>query len=107
MDEAWRILTEAGLPDGALRPAPVTLDAQRLRGALEEVTSGLDQLETRQLELLQAWLKGWRHHWPRRFTEILGRAGDRCYHQVAHAAVDANRYLKLRRIAIENLAQVL
>ena len=99
---------EAGLPDGAARSRPAgPLDERRLRLAVEEVTDSLSSLEGRQVELLKAWLRGWRHHWPRAFSRILGEVGERCDRLLDTTPVDPNRYLKLRRIAIENLSDLL
>ncbi len=99
---------DAGLPDGPPRAKPRgQLDGERVKAAVRDLAEGFDQLEERQVVLLRAYLKGWRHHWPRRFSEILGQAGERCYTRVDEARVDMNRYLKLRRIAIENLSGVL
>jgi hypothetical protein len=49
----------------------------------------------------------WHQHWPESFDRALGRdAGDVVDWATRHA-VDEGRYLKLRRIALENLAQIL
>ena len=111
MDDSWEILKAAGLPDGAARPRPRgPLDPERLRAAVEELAQRPGALPRRRLEPLLAWLQGGYHHWPRRFGEILGPLGKRYLDQLAVGAegvVDPNRYLKLRRIAIENLSGVL
>ncbi len=110
MDDPWEILKDAGLPDGAARPRPQgPLDGERLRAAVANLDEHPDTLSPRRLELLLAWLQGGYHHWPRRFAEILGPVGARYRDHLAAAAenvVDPNRYLKLRRIAIENLSAV-
>ena len=107
MEKSWKILMEAGLPDGPPRPRPRQLDAAGLRAAVQDLVENLNLLGERSVELLWAYLSAWRHHWPRRFAEILGPVGDRCFALVEGASVDLNRYLKLRRIAIENLSGVL
>ena len=55
---------------------------------------------------LLAWLRAFRHHWPHRFTELLGLTGEACLAQLPEPD-DADRFLKFRRIAIANLAGVL
>lgn len=111
MEDPWEILKNAGLPDGAARPRPQgPLDGERLRTAVADLAERREELEPRRLEPLLAWLQGGYHHWPRRFAEILGPVGA-CYRDrlvaAAENGVDPNRYLKLRRIAIENLSAVL
>ena len=99
---------EVGLPDGAVRTKPVgPLPCAEVRAALAATLDGLDQLDPRRREPLLAWLKAWEHHWPKSFREILGETGGRCLSRLLEAPVDPNRYLKLRRIAIENLAGLL
>ena len=107
MKDAWKVMMESGLPDGPPRPKPTQLDAQRLKNALRQLMDEFDHLGERKQELLRAYLKGFRHHWPRRFTEILGSVGERCHARVEGTEVDPNRYLKLRRIAIANLSGIL
>lgn len=99
---------DAGLPDGAIRPKPVgPLAPDPLRDALSETEAELDLLDARRLDPLLAWLKAWKHHWPARFQEVLGTTGDRCLARLSMMPIDPNRYLKLRRIAIENLSGLL
>jgi hypothetical protein len=102
--EAIKTLAAFGLPDGAARPAPITFDDAAVRQAI--VTLLGEELEARERELLTAWLRGFRHHWPRRFAEALGSDGDDALAKWDRA-IDPNRYLKLRRIAVENLARAI
>jgi hypothetical protein len=96
---------EAGLPDGAIRPPPDRpLDATRVRAAVLRIASG--PLDQRRRELLLAWLRGFRRHWPSRFAEVLGAEGEALEAELRSLPVDENRYLKLRRIAIENLSHI-
>jgi hypothetical protein len=98
----------AGLPDGAIRPPPRgALDGARLRAALEELAGAGRSLDHREQELLRAWLRAFKHHWPERFAAVLGDAGERALGRLGDGAGDANRYLKLRRIAVENLSHLL
>jgi len=104
MDDAWDTLMGAGLPDGPPRPPPrEPIPAAPVRAALELLEAG-EPLAARLGEPLLAWLAALRHHWPSRFDEIAGPAGTRLAASLSARPYDENRYLKLRRIAIENLA---
>lgn len=108
MSEAWEILAASGVPAGAIRAAPDrTLEGARLRTALDEVTRRPEALTEREADPLLAWLRGFRQHWPVRFDQILGVAGSSALAALETRRSDPNRYLKLRRIAIENLSRVL
>jgi hypothetical protein len=48
-----------------------------------------------------------RRHWPDRFAELLGSVGESLLTGCTADALDRNRHLKLRRIAAENLSQIL
>jgi hypothetical protein len=105
VEEAWNKLVAAGLPDGPPRPRPARLDFAAVRCALGDLDEGL--LDDVQRVTLLAWLQGWQNHWPSSFQRELGIAGDRLRRALTNRAFDANRYLKLRRIAIENLSAAL
>lgn len=84
---------------------PSRLDFPAIRAALAAIDVGrLDGVER---VALLAWLEGWRHHWPSRFERELGALGEGVRRTLADPPCDANRYLKLRRIAVENLARAL
>jgi len=93
---------EAGLPDGAVRAHPVRFDAERVRAATLEVAESPPKATP-----LLAWLSAWRHHWPEHFEKTLGPTGHATIERLRASLGDPNRYLKLRRIAIANLAKVL
>lgn len=78
-------------------------DEKKLRAAVRSAAE--DQLlgERGQVALL-AYLRAFRHHWPAAFGELLGEEGEKTIAELSARRVDPNRYLKLRRIAIENLA---
>jgi len=61
----------------------------------------------REGEALAAFVFAWHHHWPRVFSGAFGDAGGGLLTWAGHQFSDDGRYLKLRRIAIENLAHVL
>jgi hypothetical protein len=105
VNAAWNTLCGYGLPDGPPRPAPRSIDFTRVRDAL--ATLDPLQLDSARQAMLFGWLDAWRHHWPSRFSDELGELGERLHSALAAQPVDRNRYLKLRRIAAENLASVL
>ena len=104
MSEVWQILRDGGLPL-AIERSGVTRTACELaiatRAAIAETPRGRDA------EALSAFVFAWQQHWPASFATELGLDAGAVIEWAARAAIDANRYLKLRRIALENLAQVL
>jgi len=58
-------------------------------------------------EPLCAWLSAYQHHWPQSFDHHLGSEASTVLERLRAAITDPNRYLKLRRIAIENLSRAL
>lgn len=95
------MLVDAGMPDGAPHLRRGTPDPMAVRAAVAELESG-DAVPTP--DALLAWLRALRHHWPGRFAELAGEPGARLI-ETLEPASDPNRTLKLRRIAIENLAR--
>jgi len=107
MTDPWEILMRAGLPDGAIRPPPVPpLDENEVRGALHAIVVHLDALDPARREPLLAWLSAWRHHFAADFAHMFGAEGHGAIASLDALSFDANRYLKLRRIAISNLAAI-
>jgi hypothetical protein len=104
---AWEVLVEAGLPDGAVRPGPRSLDRSRVREAIDDLARHPEALAANQIEPLLAWLRGWRHHWRSSFVTSLGAGVEDLITRLEERGPDRNRYLKLRRIAVENLSRVL
>jgi hypothetical protein len=107
MSPAWEALLAAGVPDGAIRPCPARLDREAVGKAIRDLSRGRVAVGPRQVEPLLAWLRGWRHHWPRSFSANLGAEGERLIARLETRNPDPDRYLKLRRIAVENLSRVL
>jgi hypothetical protein len=103
MGDPWQVLMDAGLPDGAIRPPPRTLDAARARDAVREVVGSPDL----DVAPLFAWLRAWQQHWGTSFEATFGAEGVEIVERLRARLKDESRYLKLRRIAIENLANVL
>lgn len=75
--------------------------AAATRAAVSENPAGRDS------EALAAFVFAWHHHWPRVFQGVFGDAGSGLLAWAGQQFSDDGRYLKLRRIAIENLAHVL
>jgi hypothetical protein len=108
VDPVWSVLEEAGVPEGPLRATPTTpFASERVREALSRVAMSLDSLEARRAEALRAWLCAFRHHWPSAFDAMLGPEAESLERRLLPLAADPGRHLKLRRIAIANLAGVL
>ncbi len=105
METDWEALREAGLPEGAPRaPRTGPLDAARLRSAVGSLSRELEREDRDRLATLAAWLRAFRRHWPEAFAATLGEDGARALAALAALPLDQNRVLKLRRIAVENLA---
>jgi hypothetical protein len=103
VSDAWKVLMDAGLPDGAIRPPPKgPFDAARVRSAVREAATRPSDVAP-----LLAWLRAWQQHWSTHFRATLGDEGAQIVDRLRARLDDENRYLKLRRIAIENLAGLL
>lgn len=104
VNDPWEVLRAAGVPSGAVRPGPTRFDPDALREALGIVTTGeLSELDG---ACLCAWLAALGHHWPSRFEAVAGENG-RALLARLRATADDGRVIKLRRIAVSNLARVL
>jgi hypothetical protein len=104
---AWSLLCAAGLPDGPLRPAPSSLAEAQLASAVQLVGRSLAQVPEHRRDALLAWLSAFHHHWRLSFDRVLGADGASLLRELRMGCSDANRFIKLRRIAIENLSGVL
>ena len=105
MDDPWRVLMEAGVPLGAPRQPPRQLPSgSRMRLALDLLVADLSGLRTVEREALAAWLCAWSSHWPSSFRERLSEEGGRALAMLSKCELDEGRHVKLRRIAVANLA---
>ena len=99
------ILTRAGAPIGAPRRAPRSLPPDDdLRRAVSWLATDERPLDPAPFV---AWLSAFEHHWPTRFHALFGTQGAELLSALRGELTDENRYLKLRRIAVENLSGVL
>ncbi len=106
MGDAWERLIEMGLPDGAPhRRDPSAFSDEAARAVLSAIA--VEKIETSRREPLLAWLRGYRHHWPDRWATEMSSIGDTKIDELERLPIDTGRYLKLRRIAIANLAQLI
>jgi hypothetical protein len=98
------MLVAAGMPAGAATARrPISGEPRHLGAAVRKLVDP-GTLDAWQVAPLLAWLSAFRHHWPRRFRQVLGDAGDLAIASLEPRLDDRNRYLKLRRIAIANLS---
>lgn len=104
MRDPWQILHRAGLPmAGERRGEPPSAEdmADALRAVLAVASAG------RERDALVAFIDAWRQHWPSSFARALrGEAAEVTRWAEAHRG-DEGRRLKLRRIALANLATTL
>lgn len=104
MLDAWQILRDGGLPLAIPRSGERCTSrelARSVRSAIAGSPTGRDA------EALAAFIFAWHHHWPQTFATELGADVADVLGWASRSAIDDNRYLKLRRIAIENLARIL
>lgn len=105
MEVGRDILERAGVPLGAVRvPACALPKQQALRDALTRASLNPEAFPP---EALLAWLRAFEHHFAPSFERVMGETGRRLIARLDTPQIDRNRYVKLRRIAIENLAHAL
>jgi hypothetical protein len=104
MRSPWQILRDGGLPLAIEGTGAATTAAElagATRAAVAENPAGRDS------EALAAFVFAWHHHWPHVFQGVFGDAGTGLLTWAGQQFSDDGRYVKLRRIAIENLSHVL
>jgi hypothetical protein len=107
MESDWGTLRSAGVPDGPARPVPrAPIDVAAVRSALARIAEAPGPIDACRGEALLAWVCAFRHHWPTAYEDVVGSSGGRLEAKLQSVCADTNRHLKLRRIAIENLARV-
>ena len=105
MPGPWEVLRAAGVPEGAARrTGEGRLDPTLVASAVRDVLSDAGALDASSRECLTAWLSAFRKHWPVEFADVLGSVGEEALRVLSAGGYDPDRYLKLRRIAIANLA---
>ena len=104
MDDAWQILRDGGLPLATSR-SPRRPTAHELAAAIRSAIA--TNPTGRDADALTAFALAWAHHWPSSFAAELGSDTETVIAWARERARDENRYLKLRRIALENLANLL
>lgn len=105
MEASWQILHRAGLPLAGERVGSVPPVDELARCVLELVMSG--DGSAREREALAAFVLAWADEWPHTFARSFREQASELATWAEQMASDANRRIKLRRIAIENLSSVL
>jgi len=75
-----------------------------MRRAVSLLLADEGRLRTVEREALAAWLCAWNSHWPRSFRERLSGEGFHGLALLSRYDLDLGRHVKLRRIAVANLA---
>ncbi|MCC6993131.1 MAG: hypothetical protein IT370_00750 [Deltaproteobacteria bacterium] len=94
----------AGVPLAGTRSG-VTPGVDAIAAAVQLVQPGW--LEPRERDALAAFVLAWRQHWPTSFAAGFGGDAARLVAWARSACPDPGRLIKLRRIALANLASVL
>jgi hypothetical protein len=103
--DAWRILHGGGLPLAGRRVDDAPSEPELARATLAVLDAGMP--DERHADALAAFLRAWQHHFPASFERAFAEEARRVESWADAHVVDRNRYVKLRRIAIENLSRVL
>lgn len=106
MASAWQILIRGGVPLAAEREGP-PVSAAALGEAVRAVLASPTPPAGREQEALAAFLLAWRKEWPTTFASVFGDDAEDLAAWARFSIPDPNRYLKLRRIAVANLAEIL
>ena len=104
MTAPWQLLRDGGVPlaiEGTGARPEASVLAQSARAAIALAPQGRDA------ESLGAWIVAWRDHWPTSFKACFAHDTDAVSEWAERNTPDAGRRVKLRRIAIENLATIL
>ena len=101
---AWTILHGGGLPLAGRRDGAPPSEAELARATLAVLDDVPDE---RHADALAAFLRAWLHHFPESFERAFAEQARRVESWADAHVTDRDRYLKLRRIALENLSRVL
>ena len=104
MRDPWQILHRAGLPMAGERDgAPPSQEeiAEAMRAVIATRITG------RERDALVAFIDAWQQHWPTSFARSLGGDATAVARWSEAHRGDEGRRLKLRRIALANLATTL
>jgi hypothetical protein len=104
VSRAWDLLLRGGVPLAGV-PAGARPACAELASAALEVIAG-EPAPSREREALAAWILAWESHWPTSFRASFGGEGARATAWARAQLTDENRFLKLRRIALELLADI-
>ncbi len=105
MDDVWKTLRRAGVPLGYGTDAVHLGERDELARRVLGVIRSADVSERERVAVV-AWLGAWASGWPSSFAATFGEEGGLLLVR-ARRDVDADRYLKLRRIAKARLATAL
>jgi hypothetical protein len=104
MERAWQTLRGGGLPLAPDGTEAIPSVAELGRSALEAVAS---RPTGRRADALRAFLRAWETQWPSAFANTFAADASRISVWSSDGIDDVDRYLKLRRIAIERLSRIL
>jgi len=104
MRDAWQILHRAGLPMAGERTGEPPSE-EEIADATRAVIA--TEITGRKRDALVAFIDAWRQHWPTSFARSLSGDAAAVAHWSDSHRGDEGRRLKLRRIALANLATTL
>jgi hypothetical protein len=104
VSDPWQLLRDGGLPL-ALARSPVSPTESDLAAAARVAIASYPV--GRDADALAAWLLAWRDHWPTSFARSFGGDAASAAAWAHSVASPDGRHIKLRRIALENLASIL
>ncbi|MDQ3034250.1 MAG: hypothetical protein M3Y87_17715 [Myxococcota bacterium] len=105
MERAWQTLHRAGLPLAGERTGPAP-DAIEMARCVRELV-GNESGTAREREALAAFVLAWADQLPRTFARVFDGDAAQLVRWAESIATDADRRIKLRRIAMESLATIL